>query len=88
MITSYLANVTEANYEAFRRVVKDVPATFKEFAHLRMQTTVDLESKGHTVITVDLDPSKFTDYCRTTNSPNNLHTLDSFAFETGEWEKK
>jgi hypothetical protein len=50
MVTSYLALLTKDNYDTFRRILKDAPATFEQWSHLHMQKTTDLIGKRWEVV--------------------------------------
>jgi hypothetical protein len=83
MATSYLPRITEQNYGAFQRVLKDAPATFKEWERDLMLMGADLNSKGWEVESVDVDLDGFKKYCDLTQSPYTLQSLDNFAFKVG-----
>jgi len=87
MVVSYLGLLTKDNYESFRRILKDAPATFEQWSHLHMQKTTDLVGKRWEVIQVEIDPDDFKRHCDATHSPYNLHSLDNFAFEVAQREK-
>ena len=83
MVTSYLPRIAEQDYGAFQRVLKDAPATFKEWEHDLMLMAADLNSKGWSVESVDVDLDAFKKYCDLTQSPYSLESLDNFAFKVG-----
>jgi hypothetical protein len=41
MVIAYLPRITEQNYESFRPILQDAPATFKECQHHLMQKAVE-----------------------------------------------
>jgi hypothetical protein len=53
MVIAYLPRITEQNYESFRRILQDAPATFKEWQHHLMQKAIGLSSKGWRVESVE-----------------------------------
>ena len=87
MVIAYLPILTEQNYESFRRILKDAPATLKEWEHLQMQKATDFEGKRWQVERIEIDPDDFKRDCDATKSAYDLHTLDNFAFKVAQRKK-
>jgi hypothetical protein len=86
MAIVYLPLLTKDNYDAFRRILSDAPATFEEWSHLRAQQEAHYIGQRWEVIQVEVDPDQFAADCRATDSPYNLHSLDNFAFKVAQRE--
>ena len=88
MVTIYGALLTKDNYEAFRRVVKDAPATFEAWCHRRNQRSADAVSKRWEFIEVEINLEDYIRDCDATQTPYDLHSLDNFAFKEATRERK
>lgn len=88
MLIAYGPILTKDNYESFRRVLQDAPATFEHWSHFRNQRAQNAVSKRDEFVEVEIDLEEYVRDCDATNSPYNLHSLDNFAFKITRREKK
>ena len=88
MVTIYGASLTKDNYDAFRRVLTDAPATFPEWVHRRDQRAADAISKRWEFIEIEIDREEYMRDCDATQTPYDLHALDNFAAKVALRERK
>jgi len=86
MAIFYRAAITAENYESFRRVLKDAPATFDEFSRKRAEGLSNI-GDGR-VVYIKIDPNEFAADCLATNTTNDLKSLDYFAFKKAPRDKE
>lgn len=72
-----LPQISEANYEAVRRVLKrSLPATHREWLDLRAQWTADYPNH----VFVDVDPQQFARFFGTSRRGDDIQTLFDFVW--------
>jgi hypothetical protein len=79
MVIVYGVLLIEDEYETFRRVVKDMPATFQEWAYRRNQRAAAAISKRWEFVEVEINLEDYIRDCDATNTPYDLNSLDNFA---------
>jgi hypothetical protein len=84
MAISYGALLTKENYDAFRRVLRDAPATFQEWSYRRDQREADAISKRWELVQVEVNLEDYMRDCDATRTPYSIHSLDNFASKVAQ----
>jgi hypothetical protein len=84
MVTVYGAILTKDNYDAFRRVLTDAPATLDQWVYNRNQRATDAISKRWEFVEVEVNLEDYIQDCDATQTPYNLHSLNNFAFKVAQ----
>jgi hypothetical protein len=72
-----LPQISEANYEAVRRVLKDsLPATHREWLYFLTKWTADFPNH----VFVDVDPQEFAKFFGTSRRGDDIQTLLDFVW--------
>jgi hypothetical protein len=87
-VTVYGPVLTKDNYDAFRRFVRDAPATFPEWVHRRDQKAADAIGKRWEFVEVEIDLENYIRDCDATQTPYDLHSLNNFAAKVALRERK
>lgn len=88
MAIVYSALIAKEDYDAFRRAVAGMPATFQEWTHRRNQIEADAVSKRWELVEIEVKLEDYIRDCNATKTPHDLHSLDNFAAKIALREHK
>ncbi|MCW0236662.1 MAG: hypothetical protein OJJ21_23900 [Ferrovibrio sp.] len=74
--------VAPHNYEAFRALIDDAPATHGGWIELMQKRQTEESHRGFVIRDVHVNPEKFASFCRGRGRATNFVTLWHFVEET------
>jgi len=84
MPTIFSPNIAQADYNAFRRLIKkDFPDTYDKWLDLTSQQANKFGAVGNTVESIEVKPDEFARFLGTTGTSSDLQSLWHFAHEKG-----
>jgi len=70
--------VASHDYDAFRDLVREAPATHHEWAELHRRRTAEGRRAGHVIHEMHVDPHRFAEHARRNGYETSLATLRRF----------
>ena len=70
--------VASHDYDAFRDLVREAPATHHEWAELHRRRTAEERRAGHVIHEMHVDPHRFAEHARRNGYETSLATLGRF----------
>jgi len=79
----FLPEISQQDYDTFRHVVSDLPATHGEWLKLRLKQGKRMQNQGDTLHPIEVTPDEFVEHCNKEAATRNLSSFWACAQDKG-----